>query len=346
MAKWDDLPAELHIEILREAFCIDVIARYDACFETFASVNKSNLYFYANARDKRMASPVAAFPLSGLLTCKYFYYLITSIKFNGLTLLETLRLYQMEMLDIYLDRDFYLEDGCMDFDVVDRLIQGFRELFGCFWKNPECVRDEFTIGNLLGGAGPSDRTSLICASEEWIVRHATPTSPEFQNEGLVPVSVYFGPSSKQYRVGFKPGSGWVEGPAYRSIYHVTGYAPGPPVDYIGVNQRRHSKTDLEEEYGLHHVSIAKTNLPIDLSAPNTWWVVDGGFGDQSDWFLINYREKKVIEGYDSLDERFVKSCAEFGFTVLHWRKRRSLVVPMYSDEIDVQEPGCVQSAQR
>ena len=68
MAKWDDLPAELHVEILREAFCIDVIARYEACFETFASVNKSlNRYFFTNARDKRMASPVAAFPLSAFI---------------------------------------------------------------------------------------------------------------------------------------------------------------------------------------------------------------------------------------------------------------------------------------
>jgi hypothetical protein len=89
MAKWDDLPAEIHIEILREGFCIDVIARYEACFETFASINNSDRFFHAQATDKRMASPVAAFPLSALLTCKYFYDLITSIKFNGLTLLET-----------------------------------------------------------------------------------------------------------------------------------------------------------------------------------------------------------------------------------------------------------------
>ena len=123
----------------------------------------------------------------------------------------------MEMLDIYIDRDFYFEDGCMDFGVVDPLIQGFRELFGCFWKNPECVRDEFSIGSLLGGAGPSDRTSFICASEEWIVRHATPTSPEFQNEGLLPVSVYLGRSSKQYRVVFKPGSG--------SVFRISTSAP-------------------------------------------------------------------------------------------------------------------------
>ena len=212
------------------------------------------------------------------------------------------------------------------------------------WMFLEKSRMWFPIGDLLGGADPSDRTSLICASEEWIVRNATPTSPEFQNEGLLPVSVYLGRSSKQYRVVFKPGSRWVEGLAYRSIYHVTGYAQGPTVDYINANQRTQSKV-LEEDYGLRHVSVAKTNLPIDLSTPNTWWLVDGGFGDKSDWFLINYKEKKVIEGYDSLDERFVKSCAEFGFTVLHWRKRRSPVVPMYSEEIDVQEPGSVQSDQ-
>src|SRR5271155_4714269 len=100
MAKWDDLPAEIHIEILREAFCMDIIARHEACFETFASINDSSHYFYANAGDKRMASPVTAFPLSALLTCKYFYYLITSIKFNGLNFLETLQRYQMAMLEI------------------------------------------------------------------------------------------------------------------------------------------------------------------------------------------------------------------------------------------------------
>ena len=267
MAKWDDLPAEIHIEILREAFCIDVIARYEACFETFASINRDNSssYFYAKATDKRMASPVAAFPLSALLTCKYFYYLITSIKFNSLTFLETLQLYQMEMLDIYIDRDFYFEDGCMDFWVVNHLIQGFRELFGCFWKNPECLRDRFTIGHLLGGANPDGRIGLICAVEEWIAHNATPTSPGFQNEGLLPLSVYVG-HSKQYRVVFKPGSLRVNGSGYCNIYHVTGYAKRP-VDYIDTYRRRYSKIVLEEDYGLHHVSVAKTNLPIDLSVP-------------------------------------------------------------------------------
>ena len=50
--------------------------------------------------------------------------------------------------------------------------------------------------------------------------------------------------------------------------------------------------------------------------------------------MINYKEKKVIEGYDFLDEGFEKVCAQFGFNVLHWR---SGVVPIVLHEIDVQK---------
>jgi hypothetical protein len=35
MANWDSLPTEIHIEIFR-TFCIDIIRRYEACFETLA----------------------------------------------------------------------------------------------------------------------------------------------------------------------------------------------------------------------------------------------------------------------------------------------------------------------
>jgi hypothetical protein len=92
--------------------------------------------------------------------------------------------------------------------------------------------------------------------------------------------------------------------------------------------------------------MEQKSIPIDLSIP-TWWLVRGDFGfpdSGSDWLLINY-EKKIIEGYEFFDESFVKSCAEFGFTVTHWCPRQSPVVPIYSDEIDVQEPGIVQTDQ-
>ena len=168
MANWDDLPAELRIKILR-AFCVDIIARYETCLDTLSKVSTlgddgDQYCFWAIVRDKP-PSPVPAFPFSALLACKSFYYLITSITFNGLTLVETLQRYQMKMLEIYIDRDSDIEDGIMDFSVVDSLIQEFCKLFGCFWKNPECIGDEFTIGHLLGEY-PYCRTWLICEIEK------------------------------------------------------------------------------------------------------------------------------------------------------------------------------------
>jgi hypothetical protein len=38
MANWDYLPAELRIEILR-AFCVDIIAGYEACLDTLSKVS-------------------------------------------------------------------------------------------------------------------------------------------------------------------------------------------------------------------------------------------------------------------------------------------------------------------
>ena len=80
-------------------------------------------------------SPVPSFPVSALLTCKSFYYIITSIKFNGLTLVETLQRFQNEILTIYLDDSFFRYNDDDNFrgtlDINDH-IQSFRDLFGCF----------------------------------------------------------------------------------------------------------------------------------------------------------------------------------------------------------------------
>ena len=179
-----------------------------------------------------------------------------------------------------------------------------------------------------------NRNGIICASEEWIVRYATPASLEFQNDGLLPVSVWHIEPLCQtpYRVVFKPGSVCVNGPGYCNIYSVTGYAT-QLVDYTDACQRKVSKMELEECYG-DHFDLRKTNLPIDLSIP-TWWLVEGDrTSDHSDWLLINYKEKKIFEGYFLMDENFVRSCAEFGFTVLHWHESHwygtpSSVGPLY-----------------
>jgi hypothetical protein len=142
-------------------------------------------------------------------------------------------------------------------------------------------------------------------------------------------------------VVFKPGSVLVNGPGYYNIYSVTGYAMRP-VDYTDACQRKVSKRELEECYGSDHWDVRKTNLPVDLSIP-TWWLVEGNRASD-DWLLINYKEKKIFDGWFLLDENFVRSCAEFGFTVLHWYETPSSVVPLYSiGKPNVQEHGIAQS---
>jgi hypothetical protein len=75
--------------------------------------------------------------------------------------------------------------------------------------------------------------------------------------------------------------------------------------------------ELFTEYDSQHLDIAVSNLPDDLSGP-TWWLIQE-FQDGNEWMLVNYKEKKIIDGgYDPVSEPFAKTCAEFGFEVLSW----------------------------
>jgi len=58
---------------------------------------------------------------------------------------------------------------------------------------------------------------------------------------------------------------------------------------------------------------------VDLS-DNKWWVMYGCI-DVTDWILINYAEKLVIEGgQHTINRAFANACAEFGFTAMSWLK--------------------------
>src|SRR5271168_4277601 len=125
MANWDDLPPELRIEILR-AFCDDIITRYNALLDTFTPGVGEKI-----ADEKRLGneSPVPVFPINALLTSKSFYRIVTSLKFDGITFIETLQRYQKKMLYIFLD------DGCSAPEAPTAIVRRFSKTFGCFWKN-------------------------------------------------------------------------------------------------------------------------------------------------------------------------------------------------------------------
>ena len=208
MANWDDLPAELHVAILR-AFCDDIITRCNALLDTFTPGVGETI-----ADDKRLGkeSPVPAFPINALLTSKSFYLIITSLKFNDITFIEYLQCHQKEMLYIFLD------DGCSAPEAPTAIVRRFSKTFGCFWKNATYLRD---LDPLEFISSSRSRTFLVCVMEDWVLKRAKPVCAEYSKEGIVPLVVMVG--RNHLRIDLQPGHSIIEGDGL--IQSVTGYAP-------------------------------------------------------------------------------------------------------------------------
>jgi hypothetical protein len=258
------------------------------------------------AFEKRLGkeSPVPVFPINALLTSKSFYRIITSLKFDGITFIETLQRYQKEMLYIFLD------DGCSAPEAPTAIVRRFSKTFGCFWKNAVYLRDLDPIEFIHA---PASRTFLVCVMEDWILERAKPMCAEYSSEGIVPLVMKI--QSELFRIDLQPGHSIIEGDGI--IQSVTGYAPRRR-KYVELDGTR---TDISESWDefrtRNYVDRAITNLPEDFS-DNKWWVMFGCI-DVTDWILINYDQKVVIEGgQHTIDRAFANACAEFGFTAMSW----------------------------
>jgi hypothetical protein len=302
MANWDDLPPELHVAILR-AFCNDIVTRYNAFLDKFTPLVGDII---ADEKPFGIESPVPVFPINALLTSKSFYLIITSLKFDGITFIETLQRHQKKMLYIFLD------DGCSAPEAPTTIVRQFSKTFGCFWKNAAYLRD---LDPLEFIGAPASRTFLVCVMEDWILERAKPVSAEYANEGIVPlvVNVQF----ELFRIDLQPGHSIIEGDAI--IQSVAGYTPRRR-KYVELDGTRKDISESWEQFRTrHYMDRTITNLPMDFS-DNKWWVMFGCI-DTTDWILINYEEKLVIEGGEHMINRaFANACAEFGFTAMSWLK--------------------------
>jgi len=140
---------------------------------------------------------------------------------------------------------------------------------------------------------------------------------------------------KHLRIDVQPGHFVIEADD-TLIQSVAGYAP-KRARYVELDgTRRHISESWAEFRTSHYLDVAITNLPVDFS-DNKWWVMFGYIGP-ADRILINYDEKKVIEGGEhTIDRHFAEACAEFGFTAMSWLKIPLQVALLCSSTNRVQE---------
>jgi hypothetical protein len=186
------------------------------------------------------------------------------------------------------------------FDMIASLVADVGE----FWKNPLIIDDFYVIDDLLADLPKASQAVFICVLEEWVnayCRHPGegPPSP------VVGVGFKDGRGAK-FNLHFKTGETWVQGEG-RAIYSVVGYCPKP----VG---KSNDDLDLDSDaatYGKRDVDVAKTSLPPVLST-SPWWLYRK-YDRLEDWFLFNYRDKKMYAGPNAIERRFAQSCDHTDF---------------------------------
>ena len=179
------------------------------------------------------------------------------------------------------------------------MIAGLVADVGEFWKNPLILDDFYLIDDLIVNFPKASRAVFVCVLEEWVNSYCS-------HPGDGPPRPVVGVGFKdtggaKFNLHFKTGEKWVQGDA-AAIYSVVEYCPKPDAD--------DSDSDYDviglATYGKHDVDVAKTSLPPVLSA-SPWWLFHK-YDKPEDWFLFNYKDKKMFAGPDGVERRFAESC--------------------------------------
>ena len=274
MAKWHDLPPEVHRLILRR-FCVDLVADF-----TDSHVNPWETLDYPFESDESGVwpkHPESLFSFSSALqTCRYFYHTVTNdIKLNG------------ESTGVLLQREQH--------QVIHDIVNGQNDdpaavLAGRFWKNSSLFKAHSELDAVLGWITPSSRMMLIPHLEKWLLYHAEPNLPPWpdQTENDV-LTVGVGEDAQDCPwMRLREGSLKLRG-AVLSIATIDEIAPDKEAD----------DEDEENDYPACDPNI-RVLRDIKNSDPDSWWFfppVDFGVGpEEMQWTLVNYRLQKIYCG--------------------------------------------------
>jgi len=285
MPQWHDLSPAIHHEILRE-FCNSVA--FD--FSTYQSVFKTDTP-YVTVWDEPYPRPLVNYT-NALLTCRDFYRTITeeiTIVFNQSTSL-TLQTIQYKKLLKYSEKVFM--EGPGDY----REFTLAQAMFGCFWKNP-FVCDVYPIfDDMFGGLEKTGQLLLVCLSggvlEKCKERCVSSRHENIRVQKALVDGSFCG-------LVLSRGSYYVGGICI-CFYTVSSceFAAFKDHDVEEV----HGYYDSDEEDGIErlpHAHQSVQRLPdISASEPDSWWLgkAIGGRDDWKEWYLVNYKEKKIVVG--------------------------------------------------
>jgi hypothetical protein len=278
MTNWNDLPHEIHIQILRE-YCKSLVfdySRYHAKFHPDAP--------FARVLRHTYPPPLINY-LNALLTCRDFHHCIT----NEIKLLHdrsprlTLQDVQYKMLLRY--SGMISNEGAGDY----REIALAQAMLGCFWKNPFICGEYSIFDDLFLGFEETGRLLLVCLLEGVLDMCKKPVT-----------------SSDYIRVKQKA----VDGSFHELIFTQGSYlANGDCFCFESVSGWKKVKEHTsQQEYRdnggdkiglLPHVPQPGEKLPyISASERDTWWLGKNIGGDDAwnEWYLVNYKEKKVFVG--------------------------------------------------
>jgi len=275
MAKWNDLPPEIKIAILRD-LCTSTAVNLQRWPSTFDEKRP-----FAKVMKHTYPRPLVDYT-SALLTCREWYNTITNaIKFpNNQSTLDVLQLVQGNLLITCSDRMF---NG--DY----REMELAQSMYGCFWKNPYVCETFSIFDDLFGGLGRTGQTILVGLLGRMLDKCKQTQEPgeHIKAQRALKNGSYRG-------LVFTTGQYYVEGERM-CCDTVSSCELATFIDHEINSAPCYEEVD-DEEFEL--VPNKWEGFPdVSTAAPDTWWfVVDFNNDYWKNWYLVNYKEGKLITG--------------------------------------------------
>ena len=285
MAVWNDLPAEIHVQILRY-FCDDIVKEFKL---TNLKLERNHLSDPWTSDWPNAPACLRSFD-AALRTCRSFWHAMNnSITVNGNSPVVEMQSIQAKNTSKFLDKlDYSWPHKQPNF------LTALYQRVGCFWKNPILLKNVAMFEDILMWLFQQEASisMLIPHLEPWILLHAVNRSPQEEDQKTYS-------NLENY---------W---DAYDVLdYLIDGdrFVPGR----LGV-QNIKGLADVDGEMGLDE-EIPPMFDDIIGAPPNTWWFFPGenylslrdrferdtedekDHSDEYGWCLVNYGLKMMHFG--------------------------------------------------
>jgi hypothetical protein len=283
MAQLQDLPIEMILLIL-DWFCLMVMDEY-----TDLGSDPWNPCHFEDGPNQSTADdePPSPAPLrsyvSMLKTCKYFRNVINTRKFEGRkTVPKLLQSLQHRKMKQFVDESSPSKPRLR--------ISLFKKFVGCFWHNPQIIRDGILFGKFFRNLQNHCQWTILPYLHQWVYHHAKPTArSNWQRSHTVDVRI---DDSYCVVLTFKTGSLTVR-PSSFVFFSVAGVEQYIfPSTVMGGGGAFHEWISQLPSYrDLMLRDHSRISGDIEAEDPDAWWYVFSANTPREtldDWFLVRW----------------------------------------------------------